>query len=438
MEIRKKQLGKRLFLWSLLKNRWKEVEFIIRKYIALGISLILISGLVGNDLISGQERKPELITNVFFETDIREVLRDISAQSGVTIIPDNTVQGVVSLALENAPLEKALEMVLMGGGYTFKKIDDYYLVGAAVHDNPTFSRLTETKYIKPNYIKAKDIPKFLPDFFTDFIHVNEDVNTLTVIASREIIARIEEDIAKIDIPRKQVMIQALVTDFSKGVTKELGIDWEWQWNTAKGVDSTASGTEGMTDLLGTFTYATTGELTRSVIVKLKALIKDGKVKLRANPRIVTLDGQEATIFIGREEYYSIVSGPVAYPYTTLEAITAGITLKITPYISETGEITVEIQPEVSDVTVEATEERLPIITKRHVNTKVRVKDGETVVIGGLTNKTEFERVTRIPILGYIPIVSLLFKAKKKITEETEIVVFITPSIMPEGLPKKEE
>jgi len=397
-----------------------------------------MAGLVGNDLSFAREKRESgLITNVFFETDIREALRDISAQSGVTIIPDNTVQGVVTLDLKDVPLEESLKMVLMGGGYTFKKIDNYYLVGAAVPDNPTFNRLTETKYIKTNYIKAKDVPKFLPKFFTDFIQVNEDVNTLTITASPEIIARIEEDIAQIDIPLKQVMIQAIVTDFTKGVTKELGIDWEWQWDNTKGIDSTASGTEGMEDLLGTFTYATTGELTRSILLKLNALIRKGKAKLRANPRIVTLDGQEATIFIGREEYYSIVSGPVTYPYTTLEAITAGITLKITPYISENGEITVEIQPEVSDVTVEATEERLPVITKRQVNTKVRVKDGETVIIGGLTNQTEFERVTRVPIFGYIPIIGFFFKDKKKSVEETEVVVFITPSILPETLPKSE-
>ncbi len=404
----------------------------------LGICLILIAGLVDNDLSLARERKKsEFITNVFFETDLREALRDISAQSGVTIIPDDTVQGVVTLDLKNVPLEKCLEMMLMGGGYTFKKIDNYYLVGAAVPDNPTFNRLTETKYIKTNYIKAKDVPKFLPEFFTDFIQVNEDVNMLTVTASPEIIARIEEDIAKIDIPLKQVMIQAIVTDFSKGVTKELGINWEWEWDNTKGINSTASGSAGMEDLLGTFTYATTGKLTRSILVKLNALIRTGEVKLRANPRIVTLDGQEASIFIGKEQYYSIVSGPVNYPYTTLEAITAGITLKITPYVSENGDITVEIQPEVSDVTVEATEDRLPVITKRQVNTKVRVKDGETVIIGGLTNQTEFERVTRVPVLGYIPIIGFFFKNKKKTVEETEVVIFITPSILPDGLQETE-
>ena len=404
----------------------------------LGICLILIAGLVDNDLSLARERKKsEFITNVFFETDLREALRDISAQSGVTIIPDDTVQGVVTLDLKNVPLEKCLEMMLMGGGYTFKKIDNYYLVGAAVPDNPTFNRLTETKYIKTNYIKAKDVPKFLPEFFTDFIQVNEDVNMLTVTASPEIIARIEEDIAKIDIPLKQVMIQAIVTDFSKGVTKELGINWEWEWDNTKGINSTASGSAGMEDLLGTFTYATTGKLTRSILVKLNALIRTGEVKLRANPRIVTLDGQEASIFIGKEQYYSIVSGPVNYPYTTLEAITAGITLKITPYVSENGDITVEIQPEVSDVTVEATEDRLPAITKRQVNTKVRVKDGETVIIGGLTNQTEFERVTRVPVLGYIPIIGFFFKNKKKTVEETEVVIFITPSILPDGLQETE-
>jgi len=167
------------------------------------------------------------------------------------------------------------------------------------------------------------------------------------------------------------------------------------------------------------------------------LIRKGKVKVRANPRLVTIDGQEATIFIGREQYYSIVSGPVNYPYTTLEAITAGITLKITPYIASNGDITIEVEPEVSEVNIEGSESGLPIILKRQVSTKVRVKDGDTVVIGGLTHQNEFERVSRIPILGYIPIVNLFFMDKKKVVEETEVVVFITPTILSNGMPQSQ-
>ena len=377
-------------------------------------------------------KKEPLINNVFFETDIRAVLRDISAQSRVTIIPDDTVRGAVTLDLKNVPLEKCLEMVLMSGGYTYRKIDDYYIIGAAVHSNPVFNRLSETRYIRTNYIKAKDLPKFLSNFFTEFVHVNEETNTLTITASPEIARRIEADIAKIDIPPKQVMIQALVTDFSTGAKDGFGIDWDWQWDKTQGIDSVISGSAGFNNLIGNFTYTTTGELTRNITAALSALIKRGKVTIRANPRIVTLDGQQARIFIGREQYYSIVSGPVNYPYTTLEAITVGITMKITPYIANTGEITVEIEPEVSDVNVEGSEEGLPIIVKRNVNTKVRVKDGETVVIGGLTHKNEYIRTSHVPILGYIPIVGTLFSAKKKVVEETEVVVFITPKILHDG------
>jgi len=253
------------------------MRIIIRKYIAIGISFVLISGLAGNRFSFGQEREREiLVTNVFFETDIRAALRDISAQSGVTIIPDDTVHGVVTLDMKNVTLEKCLEMVLMSGGYTFKKIDNYYLIGAAVHDNPIFNRLTETKYIKTNYIKAKDVFTFLPDVFTVYIQVNEDMNLLTVTASPEMIQRIEEDIAKIDIPPQQVMIQAIVTDFSKGTKKELGVDWDWQWDNTEELVNTASGVAGLSNLIGTFSYATTGELTRGILVTLNALVR--KVK----------------------------------------------------------------------------------------------------------------------------------------------------------------
>lgn len=378
-----------------------------------------------------EQKNKKLVTNVFFETDIREALRDISAQCGVSIIADDTVQGAVTLELNETPLEECLKKVLAGGGYTYKKIDDYYLVGSAVYNNPTFTRLSETKYIKLNYIKAKDVLKFLPKFFADYINVNEEVNVLTITASKEMLSRIEGDLSKIDIPPKQVMIQAMVTDFTKGTRKELGLDSLWEWNNTNVPGSVASGSAEMKDVLGNFTYATTGELTRKLTMKLNALITKGEVSVRANPRIVTQDGQKASIFIGKDQYFSIVSGPVNFPYTTLEAITSGITLTITPYISDNEEITIEIEPEVSDVN-EGSKEGLPTIIKRKITTKVRVNNGETIIIGGLTNQNEFEKVVRVPILGYIPIVNFFFMNKKKFVEEVEVVVFITPTILTSG------
>lgn len=395
--------------------------------------------------ISPSPAKPEepLISNLFYETDIREALHDIAAQAGVNIIADDTVQGIISLEVRDMPLEECLRMMLVAGGYTFRRMDGYYLVGAVDPSNPTFNLLSTTEYVKLNYINAKDVPKFLSKHFTPFVQVNEEVNTLTITASPEIIARIKEDIAKIDVAPQQIMIEALVTEISSEARKELGIDWSWTWDTAydRAVSAESTGIlgtgtletvkEGFAGLLEeglSLVYTGTGQLTSEALAHIKGLVQKGKIKIRANPRIATLNGKEAKIFVGKEEYYSIVTGPVTYPYTRLEAVEAGITLKITPYIADTGEITIKVEPEVSHIFTRTAEE-LPVISKRSASTTVRVKDGETIAIGGLLQKTETEVIKRFPILGYIPIINILFKSTKMVSDQTEVVIFVTPHIL---------
>jgi Cu+-exporting ATPase len=126
-----------------------------------------------------------------------------------------------------------------------------------------------------------------------------------------------------------------------------------------------------------------GDYTVTFETTLRALEDDGEIDIRANPRLATVNGRAASIFIGREEYYSIVTGPLSYPYTKLELIQVGITLEVTPYVSEDDEITVAIKPEVSDVTGQGASD-LPVVSKRSVDTKLRVKNGDTITVGGLT------------------------------------------------------
>jgi type II secretory pathway component GspD/PulD (secretin) len=123
-----------------------------------------------------------------------------------------------------------------------------------------------------------------------------------------------------------------------------------------------------------------------------------------------------------------VTGPRSYPYTKLELIQVGITLEVTPYVSDNDEITVAIKPEVSDVTGQGASD-LPVVSKRSVNTKLRVKNGETITVGGLTLKTENTRTTGVPFLSRIPILGYLFKQETVAVEERVIVVFITPRII---------
>jgi len=375
-----------------------------------------------------------LITNVFYETDLREALAAISGQTGISIIADQTVYGFITLELTDVPFEEALRRVLGPMGFTFRKMVGYYLVGAPYPDNPSFPLLTVTEKIVPNYLKAKSVSGLLSSFYQPFISVDTETNILSITASPEILQRIKQDLAKIDVPPRQVMIEALVTEFSKDARKSLGIDVGW-FGEKSGRDLDVFFPVG--DLLDStlgIRYIRpdaklegwVGEFKGTV----KALIQDGKINIRANPRVATIEGRAATIMIGKEQYYVIVTGPERYG--TLERVPVGVSLTIIPYISDRGEITVEIQPEVSDVVgVGAT--GLPVVSKRAVSTKIRVKDGETIVIGGLLQKNESIVKRRIPLLGHIPILGLLFSSTEKRVDELETVIFITPHILAEDV-----
>ena len=375
-----------------------------------------------------------LITNVFYENDMREVLAAISAQTGINIVADQTVYGFVTLELTDVPFEEALRRVLSPLGFTFRRMVGYYLVGAAYPDNPSFPLLSVTERVVPNYLKAANVPGLLSSFYQPFLRFDTEANALIITASPEILQRIKQDLAQIDVPPRQVMIEALVTEFSSEARKSLGMDAGWLGT--KGGDS-VSIIFPVGDLidktLGISLFkpdAAAEGWSGQFLGTLRALVQDGKVNIRANPRVATLEGQKATIVIGKEQYYVIITGAVGYQYAQLERIPYGVSLNIVPYISDKDEITVEIQPEVSDV-VGTGATGLPVISRRAVTTKVRVGDGETIVIGGLLQKNESIVQRKIPLLGHIPILGFLFSRTDKRVDEVETVVFITPHILPE-------
>jgi type II secretory pathway component GspD/PulD (secretin) len=381
-----------------------------------------------------QEEKTDslpLITNVFFETDIRQALQDIAAQAGIPILADDTVQGYVTAEFKDSPLEQALSMLLTPGGFIYQKMDGFYVVGSPDPASLIFSLLSDTELVHLNYIKPSDVTNLLPEPDLRYVKVNEPTDSLTISAPPEIMQRIKKHLSTIDHAPRQIMMEALVTELSVTAKKELGINWFWEWDSATTEDTKGRGSIDLEHLVGELTYATTGGFTRAVSATIEAMVEEGKATVRANPRVATLEGREATMFIGQEKYYSIVTGPEAYPYRTLESIAAGITLNLIPYVAENGDITVHIAPEVSDVTGEGLE-GLPVITKRRAETTVRVKDGETIVIGGLVQERETKTLRRVPLLGSIPLLGILFRYYRPTKTKTEVVIFITPHLQPQA------
>jgi len=166
-----------------------------------------------------------LVSNVFYESELNQVLKEISDQVGIPIITDGTVSGTITIEIKDLPLEECLKRILFPLGFSFKKLNGYYLVGSGKPDYPSFNLLSTCEIIRPNYLKAKDIFGLLSDFYKPYVKLNEEINALVITAPNQIIEKFKEDLKNIDKPPRQVLIEALVTEISSDAFKELGINW---------------------------------------------------------------------------------------------------------------------------------------------------------------------------------------------------------------------
>ncbi|HHY46744.1 MAG TPA: sigma 54-interacting transcriptional regulator [Firmicutes bacterium] len=318
-----------------------------------------------------------------------------------------------------------------GGTIFLDEIGDYYVVGSADSKNPSFPLLTRTEVVRLKYVKAQNAMKLLSDFFVPYVKVGPDDNILVITASASMVERIRADLAKIDRPVPQVLLEALVMEISSESGKSFGADWRYEGSSGKtDSDVPASGFVDFVSGIWGVKYNVAGGL-EHLIASMKTLIDSGRAQIHATPKLATLDGEPAEIFLGRDRYFTITTGSNSDTSTRLESIRTGISLRFTPRVSETGEITVKIEPEVSDAVEVA--DGLPLVNRRKVATSIRVKDGETIVIGGLKLKSDYETKTKVPLLGDLPVLGVLFSSTRKAAMEAETVIFITPRIMQPGV-----
>jgi type II secretory pathway component GspD/PulD (secretin) len=172
---------------------------------------------------------------------------------------------------------------------------------------------------------------------------------------------------------------------------------------------------------------------------LDMLIRDGNARVLAQPKLVTLNGKEASMLAGQRIPYlvsqTVFAGGAAAPTQTVQREEVGIKLSITPLINADGYITVRIRPEVSSVTsFRGTANDLPVVSTRQAETTVRLKDGSSVIIGGLLSEERTTNRTKVPLLGDIPLLGALFRHENIVTSKRDLVIEVTPRLLPDPQP----
>jgi type II secretory pathway component GspD/PulD (secretin) len=224
-----------------------------------------------------------------------------------------------------------------------------------------------------------------------------------------------------DIPPPQILIEAIAVELTDTKDVDLGLRLGSPTNNSfSSIDTPA----------GVITYNTIGTLPRAFEVNLRALELSGKARVRARPRLAVVNGRTANIFIGAQRFIRTEFNSFGQTQTRIQPVDVGVKLLVTPLTGGNGEITTRIAPEVSNITELDLQTGLPVLSTRRADTTVRVKDGETIAIGGLTLSQEQRSDGKIPVLGDIPLVGNLFRSRSRNIVQTELVVFITPRILP--------
>jgi|LSQX01.3.fsa_nt_gb type IV pilus assembly protein PilQ len=376
------------------------------------------------------EHEDVFVSDMYYDTYILDAFNNLSIQSGVSIIADSSVGGFITLEFEDIPLEDALTMICVPFGLTYKYMPgDYYLVGAAKVDNPTFAILSDTEVFKTHYVKAETVAKLLSDYYKPFVKVDGTLNTLAVTGSPEMLERISSDIARIDTPIRQVMLEVLIIELTDDARKALGTEWQWEGTKSKTDSSSELGlVVSALRSVSSIAYDFTSGIA-SFLLSLRPMVEEGKAKIHANPRIVAMDGHQANIFLGQEQSYIVETESASGNLSRQRIIIkSGVTLNFLAQISSHGDITVKVEPEVSQITG-FNQDGYPIVSSRRANTTVRIADQETFVLGGLVNEFESSSVGKVPILGDIPLIGKLFRTERNERNETEVIIMVTPHII---------
>ncbi len=263
--------------------------------------------------------------------------------------------------------------------------------------------------------------------------IDERVSMLILTGPRAAVERAKEALARIDIAPPQVLIEAKVVEISSDVDNTLGVLWDFSGTRANfTLDTPAPADRGN---FGTIVF---GRLTRDAIgisAKLDALFKDNKARLLANPKLLVLNAKQAQIFIGDEVRYieSVQSTQNGVSVTTGK-VNVGIQLNVVAKTNPEGDITLQIHPEVSLITgllKTPVGGEIPQVSRRFADSAVRLRSGETLVIGGLISQRDLKMVQKVPLLGDLPVLGYLFKQTNTKRSNSEIMVFLTASLWKE-------
>ena len=348
------------------------------------------------------------------DTDLSDVIGLIARQSGLNIVADASVKPRrITFRLHDVDADTALATLAQAYDLQTRRAGNIVLIGDATAMNRRYGGGTGSTTVALRNAKPSEAVKELKGALPDASLIADDrSNTVVVTGGADAQTAASSLLNSIDAPGRQVMFEVRVTDVKPvDDSSNVGIQF--------------GGTGFGAGALAQFPYALTkGAL--AINAQLNALIQNGHAQILATPHIATLNNREATLLVG--ETYPIVTVNEQTGFPTVTNVNVGVQLRVTPTIGADGIITAEVHPEYSEII--GFNASFPIIANRKVDAVLRVRDGDTIVLGGLFQDTSSETISKLPFLGDIPILGQFFKNKATSRQRDEVVFLITPHLLP--------
>ncbi|MEN9308524.1 MAG: hypothetical protein RL173_2456 [Fibrobacterota bacterium] len=387
-------------------------------------------------------RKGKVTANLK-QASLSDVVQQLADQGGYNTITWGMLGGTVDANLKDVPLTQALELILQGTPFTFAMQDSILVIGDRNPASSSGQALAVTDIFYLRHLRADKVMPLLPkNLSAQGIQALPELNALLLSGTNESNSKIKDFLQTIDQEVPQVVIEAVIVEFTRKKVAEVGIRKMNQDIPAAGKGFTtgpilgakvhADGSSSRLAKVGPFDLATLTLLPQDFMVQLNAMENAELAKVLARPRLTTLNGQPATINIGSSDYFQVSttnsSGVVSSDY---RAFNSGITLTITPYLTKSGYITAEIKPEVRTPTSTATGDanKPPSTSTRSLSSNVRLKDGQTLVLGGLIQTVDLKSQEGLPLLSAIPLIGRFFSYHTQNKQTTELAIYITPHVM---------
>ncbi|MEJ2143070.1 MAG: type IV pilus secretin PilQ [Gammaproteobacteria bacterium] len=391
-----------------------------------------------------REYKGERLSLNFQSIDVRAVLQLIADFTGLNLITSDSVKGNLTLRLKNVPWDQALDIVLKSKGLGMEKQGNVISVAPIseiaarnkVENSIEANAPLFSESIQINYAKANDLAKLVKSKDTSLLskrgRVSVDTRTNRILI-KDTSKNIEDVVAlikELDIPIRQVLIESRIVLATDTFSESLGV----RFSAARDYVSLSDGRRKEGDfnvnlpVAGSTLGLAVSRLPVGTLVdlELSAAQTEGDSETISSPRVITSDRNEATILTGTEIPYESTD---AEGNTTTTFKEANLELTVTPQITPDDRVIMDLEVNKDEPDYGNTTEAGPPINTNRVRTQVLVDNGETVVLGGIYDQTKGTTFNRVPFLGEIPLIGVLFRSRVDINNKAELLIFVTPKIL---------